>query len=165
MLLHIDILQYWYILNLLLIISVIIFATINFFRKQKVLNKFYLTKKTIDKILIFIAQVPKEQKHKYYEWLLIISDNNLEIQKYLLRNNHNLLELLCKIIIFSNSYILYPCFNQLIWQMFVFLIFFIVPFIFEIINFISISNNRKRINNLYSIMKQISKEIENKQDL
>ncbi|MDV3166378.1 MAG: hypothetical protein Q8807_01715 ['Waltheria sp.' little leaf phytoplasma] len=164
MFLFINIRQFLYILNLLLIISAIIFVIINFFRKQKILNKFYLTKKTIDKILIFISQVPQEQKHKYYKWLLIISDNNLEIQKCLTINNHTLLELFSKILIFSNSCIL-SLSNQLTSIIFIFLIFFIVPLGFEIINFISISNNRKIINNSYSIIQKISKEIENKQNL
>ncbi|MDO8064261.1 hypothetical protein [Candidatus Phytoplasma bonamiae] len=166
MLLFVDNLQYISILNLLLVVIVIIIVIINFFRKRKIFNKCYMIRKEINKIAVFLSQMTQEQKQQsqYSKWALIINDKSSEMQKYLLSHTNNSFEILAKILILSNLPVLFNCINQVIWKMFIFSIFFIIPCIFEIINHFAIIKYRKKFQESYLLIKQISEDIENKQD-
>ncbi|MDV3169167.1 MAG: hypothetical protein Q8796_02595, partial [Candidatus Phytoplasma australasiaticum] len=94
----------------------------------------------------------------------IINDKYSEIQKYLLSHVNNPLEILAKIIILSESPILCNVFDHIILKIFGFLIFFIVPFIFEIINHFVITKYNQKFQESYSVIKQVNEDIKNQQN-
>ncbi|MDO8030310.1 hypothetical protein OC709_02200 ['Planchonia careya' phytoplasma] len=94
---------------------------------------------------------------RYSKWILIINDKYSEIQQYLLRHVNNSLEILSKIIIFSDSPILFNAFNHIIWKIFGFSIFFIIPFIFEIINHFIITKYHQKFQESYSVINELVK--------
>ncbi|MDV3157474.1 MAG: hypothetical protein Q8889_01590 [Candidatus Phytoplasma australasiaticum] len=163
MLLFIDNSRY---IPLLLVIIAIIIIIINFFRKREIFNKCYIIKKEIDKIAVFLSQMTPEQKQKskYSEWALIINDKSSEIQKYLLSHTNNAFEILAKIIVLSNLPVISDSINQVIWKIFAFSVFFIIPCIFEIINHFVIIKYHKKFQKSYSLIKEISEDIKNQQD-
>ncbi|MDV3182737.1 MAG: hypothetical protein Q8869_02680 [Candidatus Phytoplasma australasiaticum] len=160
--------KYGYILHLLLVIMVIIIVIINFFRKRKIFNKCFLIIKEINKTNEFLYQMTQEQKQQqkqqYSKWISIINDKYSEIQKYLLSHVNNPLEILAKIIILSESPILCNVFDHIILKNFGFLIFFIVPFIFEIINHFVITKYNQKFQESYSVIKQVNEDIKNQQN-
>ncbi|MDV3159857.1 MAG: hypothetical protein Q8767_02360 [Sweet potato little leaf phytoplasma] len=160
--------KYGYILHLLLVIMAIMIVIINFFRKRKIFNKCFLIIKEINKTNEFLYQMTQEQKQQqkqqYSKWISIINDKYSEIQKYLLSHVNNPLEILAKIIILSESPILFNVFDHIILKIFGFLIFFIVPFIFEIINHFVITKYNQKFQESYSVIKKVNEDIKNKQN-